>query len=91
MGSKVRQLVEAREKAEASDAANMEYIEAMRASLAEAKRLLKPFADVAKHDIGDSEIDADRFMPMRTPYNRAPSLLVGDLRAADRFLSQEQT
>lgn len=57
---------------------------------AEAERLraaLKPFAAVAEHDIGEDEVDADMFRPMRRENARAPILTVGDLRAARAALT----
>ena len=50
-------------------------------------KALSPFAAVAEHDIGDDETDADRFQPIRSEYNRAPKLTVGDLRRALAVLS----
>lgn len=42
---------------------------------------LRPFAEVAKHDIGEDESDNDWYRPM-TAHNRAAQLRVGDLRRA---------
>lgn len=50
---------------------------------------LQPFAEVAEHDIGDDEADADYFRPMFR-VNRAPNILVGHLRAARALLARIQ-
>lgn len=42
---------------------------------------LEPFAKVSEHDIGLDETDGDRFRQIER-HNRAPLLLVGDLRRA---------
>lgn len=60
---------------------------ALRVKLEEYRKALEPFALVADRDIGDDEADTDRFQPMRTPYNRAPLLTVGDLRRARALAS----
>lgn len=52
------------------------------ASLAEARKALEPFALVAEHDIGEDEADSDAFRPMPKPFNHAPQITVGHLRAA---------
>lgn len=41
---------------------------------------LRPFAECAEHDIGQSEDDADTFR--NSTHNRAPKITVGDLRRA---------
>jgi hypothetical protein len=69
-----------------------EYRRALASSQEEIERLrkaLEPFAKVLEHDIGEDEADADRFQPMRTPYNRAPLLTVGDFRAAARAIASK--
>jgi hypothetical protein len=48
------------------------------------REALKPFAAVAEYDIGQDETDADIFQPMRSGYNRAPLITVGDMRRAAR-------
>ncbi len=50
------------------------------------REALRPFADVAEHDIGSDEADCDAFRPM-FGVNRAPYLTVGDLRRARAALS----
>lgn len=57
-------------------------IEALSASLAEARRLLKPFADEAA-TYEDAAIEDEQRVHSCT------DLLIGDLRAAARFLAQE--
>ena len=62
----------------------------IRSQAAEIERLrsaLEPFADVAKHDIGSDETNADFFRPMSAKNARAPLLTVGDLRRARAALS----
>ncbi len=51
-------------------------------------KVLRPFRDVAKKDIGDDEADTDTFIPMRRRYAAARLLTVGDLRAAAALLSR---
>jgi len=58
-------------------------------SLKAAREALEPFAKVAEQDIGADEADTDFFSPMRSPYNRAPRIRVGDLRRA-AALTKEQ-
>lgn len=53
----------------------------------EAVEALEPFAAVAENDIGETEADADRFIPMRS-YNRAPQITVGDMRRARAVLAK---
>lgn len=65
----------------------LERATAAEAELERARKALQPFAKVFECDIGEDEADADRFQPMRTPYNRAPLLTVGDFRAAARALA----
>lgn len=48
----------------------------------ELRKALAPFAAVAEADIGQDETDADIFQPMRSGYNRAPLITVGDMRCA---------
>ena len=52
------------------------------------REALRPFADVATHDIGEDEDDADIFRPM-TDHNRAAKIRVGDMRRALAALSPE--
>lgn len=49
---------------------------------------LEPFAAVALSDIGQDETDADAFQPMRSGYNRAPLITVGDMRRAASLVSR---
>lgn len=51
------------------------------------ERGLRPFASVAENDVGADEVDEDRYVPMYQR-NRAPNILVGDLRHASRLLSE---
>jgi len=60
------------------------------AALAEARKALEPFALVAEHDIGEDEADSDAFRPMPKPFNHAPQITVGHLRAARRALTGGQ-
>ena len=46
---------------------------------------LEPFANVAKHDVGEGESDMDRYTPMK--HNHAPHISVGDLRRARAALA----
>ena len=48
--------------------------------LPEILEAMRPFAEIAKKDIGDDEHDVDIFRDMQT-HNRAPRLTVGHLRA----------
>jgi hypothetical protein len=52
----------------------------LEAEKAELRVALKPFSDVAEHDIDDDDPNEDRFRPIHC--NRAPLLTVGDLRRA---------
>lgn len=63
-------------------------IAALEAQLAEALEALEPFALVAEHDIGEDETDGDAFRPMPKPFNHAPQITVGHLRAARRIISE---
>jgi hypothetical protein len=63
---------------------------ALRAENEVLKRALEPFAKVAECDIGKDEGDDEQFMPFRSGHNRAPKLLVGDLRAAKAALSTKE-
>lgn len=69
-------------------AAQQRYVDAnearidAEAALAEARKALEPFALVAEHDIGEDETDSDAFRPMPKPFNHAPQITVGHLRAA---------
>lgn len=47
---------------------------------------LRPFAECAAHDIGESEDDADTFR--NCEHNRAPKITVGDLRRARATLAK---
>lgn len=69
-------------------AANREWLlkllsdlDTLLAQRAVAVEALEPFAEVAEHDIGEDEHDADRFRPM-SQHNHAPLLTVGDFRRA---------
>jgi hypothetical protein len=57
------------------------------------KEALWPFAKVAEKDIGETEHEADLFVPAHA-HNRAPRLVVGDFRRAHAVLraklSQEE-
>lgn len=57
------------------------------AQLAEARKALEPFAMVAEHDISEDEADSDPFRPMPKPFNHAPQITVGHIRAARRALA----
>ena len=59
----------------------------LRALLREAGEVVKPFANVAAHDVGRDETDADWLRPMEF-YNRAARLTVGHLRRARAFLDK---
>jgi hypothetical protein len=56
------------------------------AALAEARKVIEPFAAVAGKDIGESEHDEDYFEPMKSKYGRAPRLRVKHMRALSRWL-----
>ncbi|TCN48058.1 hypothetical protein EV665_102587 [Shinella granuli] len=60
--------------------------EALQQEVAELRKALRPFAAVAEHDIGDDETDEELFRPMSS-HNRAPRLIVGDLRRARTLLN----
>ena len=53
--------------------------------IAEAMKVIEPFALIAEHDIGSDEADSDTYRPMT--YNTVPHISVGHLRAARRFLN----
>jgi len=55
--------------------------------LRQAIEALRPFAEVAERDIGESETDAEIFRPMGSGNNRVPLLTVGDLRKASAVLA----
>ena len=59
------------------------------AKVAKLREVLRPFGDVAEHDIGDDETEADMFRP--TLCNHAPRLSVGDLRRARAVLQETET
>lgn len=64
-------------------APDMEQIEREARLIAAAQDLveaLRPFAECAEQDIGESESDADTFR--NSTHNRAPKITVGDLRRA---------
>jgi hypothetical protein len=63
--------------------------EALEAQLVEARKALEPFAKVAEQDIGADEDDTDCWSPMRSPYNRAPRIRVGDMRCAAAALPKD--
>lgn len=65
-----------------------QVIDALQARVAELEAGLRPYAEVAKHDIGTDEADADLFTPMRQ-YNLARRLTVGDLRRARALLERK--
>lgn len=67
-------------------AAIIRRLEAAESKLAEAVKVLKPFADVADYDIGADEDDSDTFRPMIS-HNRAAKITVGNMRAARTFLA----
>ena len=58
--------------------------------LAEAMKVIEPFADVAEHDIGDDEFDDDVFRPISSKNARAQLINVGHLRAARAFYEKEK-
>jgi len=62
-------------------------LETAERDLAAAEEVIRPFADVAGCDIGDSESDEDIFRPMDERNAVAPRITVGDLRAAARWLA----
>ncbi len=51
---------------------------------------IKPFAEVARHDIGEDEADSDLYRPM-TNHNKAPHLTVGDFRRALDAIAKAET
>jgi hypothetical protein len=55
----------------------------------ELRKALAPFAAVAESDIGQDETDVDIFQPMRSGYNRAPLITVGDMRGALAVMSAQ--
>lgn len=68
----------------------IDEITRLRAENAEMLGALAPFAAVAEHDIGADETDDDLFRPMAN-HNRAPRIVVGDLRRARSALSNATT
>ena len=56
--------------------------EKVKAEIERLRKALDPFVRVAEVDIGQDETDADIFQPMRSGYNRAPLITVGDMRRA---------
>jgi len=60
---------------------DLREIDQLRAALA-------PFAAVAESDIGQDETDTDIFQPVRSGFNRAPLITVGDMRRALAVTSQ---
>jgi hypothetical protein len=72
-----------RERAEAAES----RVSALTEALKKAREGLEPFAEVAEHDIGDSEADNDWFRPMNPKYARAPLLCVGVLRRTPAIIS----
>jgi hypothetical protein len=90
------QVKELTERLDASDkervdavARNMAHIERWNkaeAALAEARKVIEPFAAVVEKDIGESEHDEDYFEPMKSKYGRAPRLRVKHMRTLSRWL-----
>ena len=72
----------AMEEAAAALEAQQARIAELEAESAALTKALRPFAEVARHDIGEDEADADLFKPMSERNARAPLLKVGDLRRA---------
>lgn len=62
--------------------------EAAEAKLAEAMKVIEPFADVAEWGIGNSESDDDIFRPIGGRVAVAEPIRVGHLRAARKFLKE---
>lgn len=58
--------------------------------VADAAKILKPFADVASFDIGDDEHDADLFRPISAQNARADRITVGHLRAARKWVEESK-
>jgi hypothetical protein len=52
------------------------------------EKALLPFAEIAQHDICDTDADTDLFLPMHK-YNRGPKLTVGLFRAARAALPEK--
>lgn len=86
-----------RERDEAREAAHyangtaelaMKHRDTAEARVKELEEALDPFAAVAEHDIGEDEVDKDRFTPMVVNH-RAPLITVGDLRRARAALKGE--
>lgn len=51
-----------------------------RKEVADWREAARPFADVARKDIGDTEDDGDTFRPIGLLYARAKRVTVGDFR-----------
>ena len=66
----------------------MKHRDTAEARVKELEEALDPFAAVAEHDIGEDEVDKDRFTPMVVNH-RAPLITVGDLRRARAALKGE--
>jgi hypothetical protein len=70
--------------------ASTKEVARLTALLAEADEVVKPFALVAEHDIGETEDDMDKFHPMDSLYARAPVIRVRHLRAARRYQQKRE-
>lgn len=71
-----------------------ERIRELESSLAEAKRLLKPFADMASQNVAREWSDNLGAIFFKVPPDRGPETIkatLRDFRAAARFLSQESS
>lgn len=81
-GSEAMALGEATDKVAAEARADR-----AKAKLAEAVKVIEPFARVAEADIDPLDTDQERFRQMSDRNARAPLLTVGDMRACVTFLA----
>src|SRR5690606_8454206 len=75
---------------ESIEAINAE-VARLKEELAEAHRVIEPFAEVAEWDIGESETNEDIFRPMDGRYAVVKRITVGDLRRARSFRDGQKT
>ncbi len=68
----------------------IDEITSLKARIQVLEEALKPFAATADMDIGSDETDADLYQPMRSGYNRAPLITVGDMRRAATLVGKRK-
>ncbi len=68
----------------------IDEITSLKARIQVLEEALKPFAATADMDIGSDETDADLYQPMRSGYNRAPLITVGDMRRAATLVEERK-